>query len=101
MASLTHRDKSYQLDRAKIPRPNLPSSGLEHGFGQTVIPRLNSPARSTRPAPTLVRIYRAESNRSDILPVDWTEDIKVTSGICPPRHRRQLKHHLPNHQSFP
>jgi hypothetical protein len=30
----------------------------------------------------IVRIYRAESNRSDILAVDWTEDIKVTSSIC-------------------
>ncbi len=30
----------------------------------------------------IVRIYRAESNRSDILAVDWTEDIKVTSKVC-------------------
>jgi hypothetical protein len=30
----------------------------------------------------MVRIYRAESNRSDILAVDWTEDIKVTSPVC-------------------
>jgi hypothetical protein len=30
----------------------------------------------------IVRISRAETNRSDILAVDWTEDIKVTSKIC-------------------
>ena len=30
----------------------------------------------------IVRTYRAESNRSDILAVDWTEDIKVTSNVC-------------------
>jgi len=30
---------------------------------------------------TAVRTYRAESNRSDILAVDWSEQIKVTSAI--------------------
>jgi hypothetical protein len=30
----------------------------------------------------LVCIYRSESNRSDILAVDWAEDIKVTSQVC-------------------
>jgi hypothetical protein len=29
-----------------------------------------------------VRVYRAESNRSDILAVDWSEDIIVTSSAC-------------------
>ena len=40
----------------------------------------------------MVRIHRAESNRSDILAVDWTEDIKVTSNVCAPtRHRLRCK----------
>ena len=30
----------------------------------------------------IVPTYRAESNRSDILAVDWTEDTKVTSNVC-------------------
>ena len=30
----------------------------------------------------VVRVYRENSSRSDVLAVDWTEDIKVTSGVC-------------------
>lgn len=29
-----------------------------------------------------VRVYRSESNRSDILAVDWSEDIVITSAAC-------------------
>ena len=29
-----------------------------------------------------VREYRAESNRSDILAVDWSEDVQVVSAAC-------------------
>jgi hypothetical protein len=30
-----------------------------------------------------VREYREERNRSDILAVDWTEDVKITAlGLC-------------------
>ena len=30
----------------------------------------------------VVRMYREDSARSDILAVDWSEDIRVTSSIC-------------------
>jgi hypothetical protein len=33
----------------------------------------------------MVRTYREESSRSDVLAVDWTEDIKLTSGISAKR----------------
>ncbi|MBI3986977.1 MAG: hypothetical protein HY343_08665 [Lentisphaerae bacterium] len=33
-----------------------------------------------------VRVYRAESNRSDILAVDWSEDVQVISTDCIRRH---------------
>ena len=30
----------------------------------------------------VVRLYREDSARSDILAVDWSEDIRVTSSVC-------------------
>jgi hypothetical protein len=33
----------------------------------------------------IVRVYREESSRSDVLAVDWTEDIKLTSSVCAKR----------------
>ena len=30
----------------------------------------------------VVRMYREDSARSDILAVDWSEDIRVTSSVC-------------------
>jgi hypothetical protein len=30
----------------------------------------------------VVRTYRDDSARSDILAVDWSEDIRVTSSVC-------------------
>ena len=32
-----------------------------------------------------VRLYREERNRSDILAVDWSEDVQVVSAICAKR----------------
>ena len=32
-----------------------------------------------------VRMYREERNRSDILAVDWSEDVQVVSAICAKR----------------
>ncbi len=41
--------------------------------------------RTRRGGVDMVRVYREDSSRSDILAVDWTEDIKVTSNICAKR----------------
>ena len=30
----------------------------------------------------VVRMYREDAARSDILAVDWSEDIRVTSSVC-------------------
>lgn len=38
--------------------------------------------RTRRGGVDVVRVYREEASRSDVLAVDWTEDIKVTSAIC-------------------
>ena len=41
--------------------------------------------RTRRGGVDMVRTYREESSRSDVLAVDWTEDIKLTSGITAKR----------------
>jgi hypothetical protein len=41
--------------------------------------------RTRRGGVDVVRTYREESSRSDVLAVDWTEDIKLTSGISAKR----------------
>ena len=41
--------------------------------------------RTRRGGVDLVRTYREESSRSDVLAVDWTEDIKLTSAISAKR----------------
>jgi len=41
--------------------------------------------RTRRGGVDIVRVYREESSRSDVLAVDWTEDIKVTSSVCAKR----------------
>ena len=41
--------------------------------------------RTRRGGVDMVRTYREESSRSDVLAVDWTEDIKLTSGISAKR----------------
>ena len=41
--------------------------------------------RTRRGGVDIVRVYREESSRSDVLAVDWTEDIKVTSAVCAKR----------------
>jgi len=56
-------------------------------FYSTQTPSLYDPSfmktfRTRRGGVDIVRTYREEKNRSDILAVDWTEDIKVVSGIC-------------------
>lgn len=38
--------------------------------------------RTRRGGVDAVRVYREENHRSDILAVDWTEDIKITAPIC-------------------
>jgi len=38
--------------------------------------------RTRRGGVDVVRTYRENKNRSDILAVDWTEDIKVVSSVC-------------------
>jgi hypothetical protein len=38
--------------------------------------------RTRRGGVDVVRTYRDDSSRSDILAVDWTEDIRVTSSVC-------------------
>jgi len=38
--------------------------------------------RTRRGGVDVVRVYREDASRSDVLAVDWTEDIKVTSSIC-------------------
>lgn len=38
--------------------------------------------RTRRGGVDVVRTYRDDSSRSDILAVDWTEDIRVTSPMC-------------------
>ena len=38
--------------------------------------------RTRRGGVDVVRTYRDDSARSDILAVDWTEDIRVTSSVC-------------------
>lgn len=41
--------------------------------------------RTRRGGVDVVRTYREESSRSDVLAVDWTEDIKLTSAISTKR----------------
>jgi len=41
--------------------------------------------RTRRGGVDVVRTYREESSRSDVLAVDWTEDIKLTSAISAKR----------------
>jgi hypothetical protein len=41
--------------------------------------------RTRRGGVDVVRVYREESSRSDVLAVDWTEDIKVASAISAKR----------------
>lgn len=41
--------------------------------------------RTRRGGVDMVRVYREESSRSDVLAVDWTEDIKLTSAISAKR----------------
>jgi hypothetical protein len=41
--------------------------------------------RTRRGGVDIVRVYREESSRSDVLAIDWTEDIKVTSSVCAKR----------------
>jgi hypothetical protein len=38
--------------------------------------------RTRRGGVDIVRTYRDDSHRSDILAVDWSEDIRVTSSVC-------------------
>lgn len=38
--------------------------------------------RTRRGGVDAVRVYREENHRSDILAVDWTEDIKITAPVC-------------------
>jgi len=38
--------------------------------------------RTRRGGVDVVRMYREDSARSDILAVDWSEDIKITSAVC-------------------
>jgi len=41
--------------------------------------------RTRRGGVDVVRVYREDASRSDVLAVDWTEDIKVTSPLCAKR----------------
>lgn len=38
--------------------------------------------RTRRGGVDVVRMYREDAARSDILAVDWSEDIKITSAVC-------------------
>jgi hypothetical protein len=38
--------------------------------------------RTRRGGVDVVRVYREDASRSDVLAVDWTEDIKITSAVC-------------------
>lgn len=57
---------------------------LFHGRSRPTLydPSFMKTFRTRRGGVDVVRIYREESSRSDVLAVDWTEDIKVTSAIC-------------------
>jgi hypothetical protein len=68
---------------------NIVGSELYLFHGNTA-PTLYDPSfmktfRTRRGGVDVVRTYREESSRSDVLAVDWTEDIKVTSNICAKR----------------
>jgi hypothetical protein len=56
-------------------------------FNSSSSPTLYDPSfmktfRMRRGGVDVVRMYREDSARSDILAVDWSEDIRVTSSIC-------------------
>ena len=56
-------------------------------FHATASPTLYDPSfmktfRLRRGGVDVVRTYRDDSARSDILAVDWSEDIRVTSPVC-------------------
>lgn len=45
-------------------------------------PRFMKTFRLRRGGVDVVRMYREDSAHSDILAVDWSEDIRVTSSVC-------------------
>lgn len=56
-------------------------------FYRSATPSLYDPSlaktfRGNRGGIQSVRVYRADSNRSDMLAVDWSEDVQVVSAIC-------------------
>ena len=60
---------------------------LFHGNNAPTLcdPCLMKTLRTRRGGVDVVRTYREESSRSDVLAVDWTEDIKLTSAISAKR----------------
>lgn len=77
-------------DTAKLGKPkataNIVGEQL-YVFHASQSPTLYDPSflktfRTRRGGVDVVRLYREDSSRSDILAVDWTEDIKVTSSLC-------------------
>lgn len=77
-------------DTAKLGKPkataNIVGEQL-YVFHASHSPTLYDPSflktfRTRRGGVDVVRLYREDSSRSDILAVDWTEDIKVTSSLC-------------------